>query len=424
MGKRIVWLCNSRFSEEKIKTTGSWLLPMAEKLQSSGEVQLYNITIGNVSSCINNNYKGIEQWVLPRPKTSHYGMIPDSGFCGKLADLINQINPDLVHIWGTEGFWASIYEQGYIKHKSLIDIQGILSSYYSYYYGGLSFVDILKCIHAKEVILPWRTLFNKKRIFRKRGETESQCIKTFRFISYQSDWVRKQLMFINPDATYLPTRIMLRDSFYFSEPWKYKEDKSAPIIFTSASGAIPYKGLQIAFKAVQLLKKKYPHISLRVAGNMFIGNKILDGFSVYIKNLIRELDITDNVHLLGSIDESQIVKELQQADVAVVPSFVETYCLAFAEAMMVGVPTVVSYAGAMPELARHNKECLFYNSIDYQSCAAYVNELIQNKNLAIQLSTNARYRRLKENNPQLVVQTQLDIYNRILNGKQPLAVQK
>ena len=55
--------------------------------------------------------------------------------------------------------------------------------------------------------------------------------------------------------------------------------------------------------------------------------------------------------------------------------FIETYCLSFAEAMIVGVPTVTSFTGAMPELARHGEESLFYNSIDYQTCATYGSDI-------------------------------------------------
>ena len=65
-----------------------------------------------------------------------------------------------------------------------------------------------------------------------------------------------------------------------------------------------------------------------------------------------------------------MIGELLNCNVCVMPSFIETYCLAFAEAMMVGVPVVVSFAGAMPELAEHNKEAMFYNPLDHITCAA------------------------------------------------------
>lgn len=147
---------------------------------------------------------------------------------------------------------------------------------------------------------------------------------------------------------------------------------------------------------------------------MKIGNRLLDGYSIFLQKLIRKYQLEENIVYLGPIDETQIVKELQQCNVCVIPSFVETYCLAFAESMIIGAPTIASYAGAMPELGDHKKECLFYNPSDFHMCAYYIDKLIQNKELAETLSYNGRQKRLIENDPQTVLKTQLEIYNNIL----------
>ena len=146
------------------------------------------------------------------------------------------------------------------------------------------------------------------------------------------------------------------------------------------------------------------------------GRFIKSGYTLYLEKLIKKLGIQENVIFLGSLNENQIVEELQYADVTVIPSFVETYCLAFAESMLIGTPTVVSYTGAMPELADHGEECLFYNSMDFRSCAYYVDQLVKNKALAEKLSANGRKRRLQENDRELVVNTQLDIYHKIIES--------
>lgn len=411
---KVLWLCNSQFVDEKIKTTGTWLQPLARMLQESLEVTIYNVTVGSVKEVLHNNYHGIEQWVIPHPKTTGYGQIPSRDFCETLSKIEKRIAPDLVHIWGSENIWVSAYAQGAIKAKAFVDIQGILSSYYYYYYGGLNFKEILKCIHLKEILMPSRTLFHKKEVFRQRGKIESDCLRKFNIISYQSEWVKTHISYINPDATFIPTRIMLRDSFYNTELWKYKNDTISPIVFTIASGAIPYKGIHVIFNSIKLLKKDYPNIKLKVAGNMKIGGRLMDGYSLYLEEKINELGIENNVIFLGSLDEAELVRELQGSNCCVIPSFVETYCLAFAESMMIGVPTIASFTGAMPELAQHGKECLFYNPIDFQTCAFYMKRLIEDKDLAEYISINGRRRRLKENDKELVLQTQLNNYAQIV----------
>jgi len=177
--KKIIWLCNVVFLDDNIVGTGSWLKPLAVQLQLSGKVQIFNITVGNVLKITRQDYMDIVQWIIPTRKSKANMQIASIESCTEVARLLNEVNPDLVHIWGTESIWASIYEQGFIKFKTIIDIQGLLYVYKDFYYGGLNFKEILQSIHLKEILMPWRILFEKKRVFEKRGELEISCLKIF-----------------------------------------------------------------------------------------------------------------------------------------------------------------------------------------------------------------------------------------------------
>lgn len=413
--KKIIWLCNVTFLEDKILGTGSWLQPLAVQLQLTGKVQIFNITIGNVAQITRKDYNDIVQWVIPIRKSKTNVQIASIESCNEVASLVNEVNPDIVHIWGTENIWASIYGQGFIKFKTIIDIQGLLFVYKEYYYGGLNFKEILQSIHLKELLMPWRILFQKKRVFEKRGQVEISCLKTFNNICVQSDWVKCHVSMINPEANYHHAKIMLRDSFYKASSWEYKIPNDNPLIFSSCSAAISYKGLHVLLKAIAVLKIKYPTIQLNLAGNINVGNLLQDGYSLFLNMLIKRYGLKDNVHLLGPLNENQIINQLTNSNVFVVPSFIETYCLTLAEAMMIGIPSVVSYAGSMPEFAINNEEALFYNSIDYGYCAFLIDKLIQNQELAVILSKNSRKRRLLENDKNEVLTTQLNIYNSLLD---------
>lgn len=407
---KVLWLCNVEFIDENIKTTGGWLQSMAEALVKSGEVKIVNVTI-SAKKNIQNEVAGIKQYVI---QTSAKGVIAPDVLCESIKKIIDIENPDLVHIWGTESLWLSVATKGFIKKPFLLDIQGLLFAYADFYYGNMRFKDVLNSIHLKELLMPWRTLLGKQSAFVKRGKIELQGLKKVQYISYQSEWVRNQLTFVNPKAKYYPTRIMLRKEFIDCKSWNKPSHRNDPVVFTTASGAIPYKGIDVVLKIIVELKNFYPNVKLRIAGQMFIGNRLLDGYSVYLKKMIRKLDVADNVVLLGPIDANRIVHELQNANVAIIPSFVETYCLAFAESMIVGTPTVCAYSGAMPEFAVDKKEALFYNPHDYRQAAALIKKLIEDENLAKMISNNARSRRMKENAPELVLSTQLDIYKKVM----------
>ena len=411
---KVLWLSNSAFVSEKTKETGSWLQPMAEQLASS--ITLVNVTDGIVEMPTSSNFKNIKQWIIPA-KASNYGQEASVETCSIVKDIIEKEKPDLVHIWGTEKLWASIYRKGYIGVPTILDIQGLLAPYTEYYYGGLSIKEIFESIHLKEILMPTRTLFHKKEIFRKRGVSETANSKSFKHISYQSQWVKNYISFVNPSAILYPTKIMLRKAFLDSQKWNFHDVGDSPVVFSTCSAAVTYKGMHIIIQAVALLKSKYPKIKLKIAGNINVGNKLLDGYSVFLNKLIKKYGLQENVIYLGSLDENQIIAHLQEANACVIPSFIETYCLAFAESMIVGTPTIASFAGAMPELAENGKEALFYNSVDYYTCAAYIDKVLQDKRLAEKLSENGRARRMKENDIDIVVKTQLDIYNEVLSNE-------
>ena len=106
---------------------------------------------------------------------------------------------------------------------------------------------------------------------------------------------------------------------------------------------------------------------------------------------------------------------MQKTHVMIHSSFVESYSLALAESMVVGVPSVVAWSGAMPELAQDGKEALFYSPTDYRRCAWLVCRLVDNVELAESVSSLARKRGLERNTTSSVVEHQVECYRRVID---------
>jgi len=416
---KILWMSNVAFTSEPIKTTGSWIMPMAEGIIKNDETaEIVNVSFGSTATPVRNVFHGhLAQWLIPKRKLGDHGQTAPGSVVEDARRIISEEAPDLIHVWGTETCWPSVVAALSPATPCLLEIQGVLSRCHDFYFGGLDAAERLKSIHTKEVIMPWRSLAGKKRVFYKRGQMELRYMQAFRHIDYQSEWVRNVLSYEAPHATLHPTMCMERDDFYDSTPWTYKGRTNSPMIFTSASGAIPYKGLHRVLQALSILKRHFPTAQLHIAGDMSIGNRLTDGFSIYLKQLIKRLQLTDNVVMLGPVTAKQIVAELENADACIVPSYIETYCHAFAEALMVGCPVVCSFAGAMPELAAGGSEALFYNPDDVMQCAALTERLIKDKDLAQRLSANARARRMKANDRNSVVARQIEIYKTVIQSE-------
>lgn len=414
--KKILWFCGEQFSEEKITTTGTWFIAMGQALSESSEIELFNVTFGNVKSIVQKDTNSIKQWIIPykEQKKFHKGSKNLISFIKKID---NEIKPDLIHVWGTEnGFGFSILDAK-LQTTVLLDIQGILFTIVKSYYGGLSVKDLLKCTGLKEVFKPRFHPYFVRKTFNQRSKHERSLIKKVNNISVQSDWVHSIMKYENPNTNFFQTRILLRQEFYNAPMWEYKDTQSINI-FTVSSGSIPYKGLHVIFNAINLLKNKYPNIMLNIGGNIEINKKygiIRNGYTSWLLKKAKELDIEDNLTWLGMMDANKMIAEMHKSTLVVLPSFVESYSLFMAESMMVGVPLVVSYAGAMPELAEHNKSALYFPVGDHWSCARQIEKLITDKELAKKISVESRKIALQRNDQSIVLHTQLDIYNRIIN---------
>jgi glycosyltransferase involved in cell wall biosynthesis len=408
--KKILWLSIYTFSEEPIKSTGTWVIAMGKALMEIGEVELYNLTFGEVNEITQKDCNGIKQWIIPNLGTDNQGL-PSITVLNFIKDIEAKV--DLIHIWGTESPWGILAVNKILTKPILLDIQGILYAYAKVFYGGLTNAELIRCIGVKELLLPKRLFYFRKKDFERRGIIEKYIIRNISNISVQSTWVKSHIKLENSSATITDTGILLREEFYSVKEWSYNSTTN-PTILTSSSGSNMYKGLHVLLRAVAILKQQYPTVQLRIAGRIIYKNKIQDGYSYWLLSLVKKLGIEDNVVWLGAIDADEIISNFREASVFVVPSYVETYCLALAEAMMVGVPSVVSYAGAMSELAVHNESALFFPVGDETSCAYQIERILKDESLSDKLSTNARKTALKRNNEENVVNRQLEIYESII----------
>ena len=411
MKKKILWMTNVRFSQTNIKSTGTWLQPLAEELSKEENLEIYHISLGNLDRLCCEKIGEISQYLIPSKKVN---IKEKSNLCNIVRSLVNDINPDLIHIWGTESVWFLMNKLGvFSDYAVLLDMQGLLKSCYESYYGGLNFLERIKCIGLNEILKPTSSIWSSRNLLKKRALNEELVLKSYKHISYQSNWIKNRLSEFNLDAKLYSTKIILRKDFY-NHRWK-PTDNQSPKLFTIMSSAVPYKGLHILIKACAIIKRKYPDFILYIVGSFFQGKyNIRTGYESFIKKLISKYDLTANIHFCGTLSSNQIVQLQLKCDVSIVPSLVESYCLGMAEAMMVGLPVVASYSAALPTIADDKIEVLFYSPLDYIDCAAKIISIFEEKEFALSLSNNAVNRRIKDNSVKDVVNTQIGIYNEVL----------
>jgi glycosyltransferase involved in cell wall biosynthesis len=108
----------------------------------------------------------------------------------------------------------------------------------------------------------------------------------------------------------------------------------------------PNKRVPILIETLALLKETIPAVHAMVVG---------DNGDVYAAETKRcqqraaELHVCDRLHLLGRLGDEDLLDAYRSADVFVMPSVHEGFCLPVLEAMACGVPVVAARAAALPE---------------------------------------------------------------------------
>jgi glycosyltransferase involved in cell wall biosynthesis len=297
-----------------------------------------------------------------------------------------------------------------LAYPSLLEIQGMKSQIAKVFYGGLTISEQLHCIGIKE-LLKRRTMHDDRYDFSQWGLREEEIIRNHRFIDVQSAWVAAHVKAVNPGAIQLSVELALRQPFYEQDGW---QSDGHPTIFCTAAYTAPFKGLHVAIRALALLRKRIPEACLRIAGTHQRTGIRQEGYMRWINWMISRLGLENGVVWLGPLDACQIIVELKRASAVVIPTFTETYCMALAEAMMVGTPTVVAYTGGTAHLGKDESTSLFFQPGDEVMCAYQLERVLTDQTLAIQLSHESRKVATIRNDRNQLVQRQLDIYRKVL----------
>lgn len=415
--KKILWFSNCIQSHGANKASGSWLFSMARLLVSTGDIHLINITksrTGNTQDIEHNTInEHFEEYILPNWKSGKNGLPSDEN-CNRIKELCISISPNIIHVWGVENYFCTLIPTFYLTTPLLLEIQGLHAPCANVYYGDLSISETIGCLGLREILFPFKkSIYKEKREIACSGKTDEKAIKLYKHISTQSKWIRDQIKQINNEAYIYETGMSIREEFWNTKKWKYNDN--CKDFYCSAAGPAPYKSIQTAIRALSIVKQKYPKTKLYIIGNFKDSNWLHQpGYLTFLKKMIKKLKLDNNIIFTGPLNATEIIEIMHKCIGMVQTSYVESYSLAVAEAQTVGVPSIISYAGAMPELAENYKSGIFFSPGDYISCASKMIELIENCKQAEDLSDNSYKLAEKRNNNKTVLEKQIEIYKQII----------
>ena len=169
---------------------------------------------------------------------------------------------------------------------------------------------------------------------------------------------------------------------------KYAMDNEKIILFM---GRLVYeKGVQHLISAMPKILEGYQDAKLIIAGK--------GGMTEQLKAQVEAMGLGDKVYFTGYLNAKQVSKMYKCADISVFPSTYEPFGIVALEAMLAGVPTVVSDVGGLNEIVEHRVDGMKSYAGNPNSLADSILELLLNPELCDKVTKKAKQKVKNEYN--------------------------
>lgn len=417
---KLLWLINlplpeaSALMHKETIPFGGWLFAAAQAITEGTDIEL-NIAFPDSSTTEISYWKG--------EKIHYYSFAPvgmddahNSNVIKMFRDLIQRVQADVVHVFGTEfsHTLAMVLACEMEKMKVVINIQGLVSVCAKHYMAGLpvkvqmdsTFRDIVKRDNLRQ----------QQQRFVERGKVEIEALRRVQHVIGRTEWDKACVKQINPNVNYHFCNETLRDEFY-NYQWDLAACERYSIFISQAT--YPIKGLHFMLEALPLILQRFPQARLCIAGpdivtgKTIVGRLKMNAYTQYVKRLIEKNNLHKYIRFTGFLDEKQMCSCYLNSHVFVSASSIENSPNSLGEAMLLGVPCVASNVGGVSTILLHNQDGFLYSFDEYYMLAHYVCEIFSRNNLAKRFSTNARMHAQCTHDREKNKKRLLDVYSSI-----------
>lgn len=416
---KVLWLVSITLPEPS-KALGfsnnpvaGWLIGQREQLKEKVSLTICSVD-GRVKEPTYLSLEGADYAVLP------------SGSKDEFAALLENVQPNLVHLWGSENPATAALVELCDPDRLLLSAQGIMTPYTEHLLDGVpeKYCHSTPLQKLATLIDPGELLDRQVEFYKKQSVSEKALLKKLRHVTGRTPWDRAELAKLAPDAAYYVCNETLRPGFFTSR-WQGGPQK--PVLFLS-QGNQPRKGLHWLLQALPPVLEKYPDLTLHVAGWPMVKKGplleplllLLLPYQTYLKKLMKELNLGDKVVWLGPLNEEAMRAALLESTLFVMPSSLENSPNSLGEAMLLGLPCIATDAGGTNGMIADRKEGILYQPEDIPALTAAILKLLDDPALARQYGEAAHQRAAVTHDPVLNGQAMLHIYHTILGEESAL----
>ena len=195
-------------------------------------------------------------------------------------------------------------------------------------------------------------------------------------------------------------------NIFFDIPQKIKTDNRLLYLGVIDNN----KNLMFTLELLSKLIEKKKYYNLDVLGGF--GN---DAYEKQIRNFIEEKNLTNYVHFHGWVNQSYVLKQLEQSDILIVSSKHESLPMAIAESMAAGKVVIASNVGGIPEMFENNVSGFLFDLNKIELPLDILGKLYNNNEMIKSISENARKQAFEKFHCKNVAKQTIDFYTQFLD---------
>ncbi len=376
---KVLWICNIMLPAvaEHLNLPSSnkegWLTGLASVIQErrdENEIELavaFPVTSSEMDGCSGKAF-------LQGKSLRYYGFYEDTVHPenydemleGRLKRIMEDFKPDVVHCFGTEfGHTLAASRVCPDKRKLLIGIQGLCSVYAGAYMANLP-VKVIHSVSFRD-FLKKDSMLKQQKKYVIRGQREIEAIRNAGNITGRTHWDAFYSKYWNESAEYFVMNETLRPDFY-NDQWQ-PENCDPHRIFVS-QGDYPLKGLHYLLLALPAIRRKYPTVTVHVAGNSLVNyrtfkDKIkISAYGKYLRSIIAKNQLEDVVTFMGSLTAAQMKEQYLTAGLFLCCSSMENSPNSLGEAMLLGVPCVSADVGGISSIFSGGEDGILFRGFE------------------------------------------------------------
>lgn len=411
---KVLWFINIPAGPEAylgIKNySGFWLSSLSEVLKEKVEL---NVAFYYRKKDENFNYQGINYF--PMKYRNWYPMviknvlnisIIDDQDLVTYSEIILKVNPDIIHIHGTENPFSCLIGNSGVP--IVVSIQGLMNVISQKWNAGIEeeYTGSYRNFLFKLMdLLTLKQLGIGLSSHHKMALRERRNLAGCRNIIGRTDWDKRVTKILAPGAKYFHNDEMIRTEFYKSQFIPGEHDFS---VFSTSSGA-SYKGFELICLTLHELHSINIPVQWVVAG--------IAENDVIVKTVKRKLKNKfplKGLKLLGKVSTDVLIDQIINSNVYVMPSHIENGCNALSEAMLLGMPCITTLAGGTGTTLKDKEEGIVIQSGDSLALAGAILELKENPVLAGTYGQAARRKALLRHDADRIISDLLKIYDTML----------